>query len=365
MTGTGFKDRARTLLNRGVDDHDPEDRENGIHTKETEQSEQAGGGVDVFRVALRRAEQTVNEPRLATDFGSHPACSIRDIRQREAEQEGPKPPASRVEFASPEQECCNDRQSCEVGSEARHDVVGVKEQRQCGGPLVVGKLVQAPYFGSGGAVDKKAQDFIDGDRIINFLRRKIWLSHDNHGSSLLGMKEALHSGDCDGLMSRQVLSMEIAGRKDLRDAGDETSQHTEFEEDSAVFAFTILQHVERADCGHYEGSCDDGSGHIVRILQPCPGIHEEAPEAGDFIGAVGQKAVCHWMLHPRVGDDDEEAGDPGAKKYQKGCSPMRQRREALFSEQEEAEEGRLEKKGKDAFHGKWLANHATGAPGKL
>ena len=87
MTGTGFDDR--TLLNRGVDDHDPENREHGIHAKETDQCEQARGGVDVFRVALRRAEQTVDEPGLAPDLGGHPACGIRDVRQREAEQDGP------------------------------------------------------------------------------------------------------------------------------------------------------------------------------------------------------------------------------------------------------------------------------------
>src|SRR6202051_2144978 len=96
-----------------------------------------------------------------------------------------------------------------------------------------------------------------------------------------------------------------------------------------------------------------------------PGIHHEAPEAGDFIGAVRQKPIRHRMLHPRIGNDDEEAGDPGTKKYQKGCSPVSQLRETLFAEQEEAEKGRLQKEGKDAFHGERLANHATGTPGKL
>src|SRR6266851_8563448 len=87
MSGTGFNYGARTLLNRGVDEHDPENREHRIQAKETQQSEQARGGVDVFRVTLRRAEQSVDEPWLATDLGSHPAGSICNIRQRETDQD--------------------------------------------------------------------------------------------------------------------------------------------------------------------------------------------------------------------------------------------------------------------------------------
>ncbi len=71
------------------------------------------------------------------------------------------------------------------------------------------------------------------------------------------------------------------------------------------------------------------------------------------------------MLHPRIGNDDEEPGDPGTKKYQKGCSPVSELRQTLFTEEEEAEEGGFEKEGKDALHGKRLANHAAGTPGKL
>jgi hypothetical protein len=206
----------------GVDEHDPENREQGIEAKETQQSEQARAGADLFRVTLRCAEQSVDEPRLATDLGSHPAGSICNIRQREAEQDRPKHPARRVELSTPEEESGDDHQSDKVGSEARHDVVAVKQQRQCAGPLVAGKLIQASYFGGSGAVNKEAQDFIDGKRIINPLRLNIGLPHENDRSSLLGMKEALHTGHCDRLMSRHVLSMQIARRKDLGNAGDET-----------------------------------------------------------------------------------------------------------------------------------------------
>src|ERR1700733_15533531 len=166
-------------------------------------------------------------------------------------------------------------------------------------------------------------------------------------------------------MSRQVLSMEIARRKDLRNAGDETGLHAELEEDPAVVAFTVLQHIERADCRHDERSRDDGARHIVRVLQPCPGIHHQAPEAGDFEGAVREKWIRHRMLHPCIGNDDEEPGDPGTEKYQKGCSPVSELRETLFTEQEEAKKRRFQKEGKDAFHRKRLPNHATGTSGKL
>ena len=71
------------------------------------------------------------------------------------------------------------------------------------------------------------------------------------------------------------------------------------------------------------------------------------------------------MLHPCVGNDDEEAGDPGADEDHEGCAEMSELRETLFTEEEEAEEGRFEEEGEDAFHGEGLADDAASSAREL
>ena len=65
------------------------------------------------------------------------------------------------------------------------------------------------------------------------------------------------------------------------------------------------------------------------------------------------------MLHPGVGDDDEEAGDPRAEKTMNAENQC-MASNALFAVEEEAEESRLEEEAEDALHGERLADHASG-----
>ena len=83
------------------------------------------------------------------------------------------------------------------------------------------------------------------------------------------------------------------------------------------------------------------------------------------IDAVGQQLVADRVLHPGVGDDDEEAGDPGADEDQHGREPVEAAGEALFAEEKKAEEGGLEEEREDAFHGERHADDAAGASGEL
>ena len=159
--------------------------------------------------------------------------------------------------------------------------------------------------------------------------------------------------------------MKIAGGEDLQGAGDDAGDHAEAEEDGAIRAFAFLKDVERADSGHDEGGGNDGSAHVVRVLKPGPGVEEELGEAGDFKDAVGQERVADGVLHPGVGDDDEEAGDPGAREDEHGGEPVEAAGETLFTEEEETEEGGLEEEGEDAFHGEGHADDAAGAAGEL
>ena len=77
--------------------------------------------------------------------------------------------------------------------------------------------------------------------------------------------------------------------------------------------------------------------------------------------------VCHagianGMLHPRVGNDDEEAGDPRAQPHHDRGEPVQAWRDALFAVKEEAEKRRLEEEAEDALHGQRLADDSAGKP---
>src|ERR1700722_18117103 len=71
------------------------------------------------------------------------------------------------------------------------------------------------------------------------------------------------------------------------------------------------------------------------------------------------------MLHPGVGDDDKEARNPGATEDENRRQPMDAAGKALFAEEKEAEESRLQEEREDAFHCEGHAYDAAGAAGEL
>ena len=71
------------------------------------------------------------------------------------------------------------------------------------------------------------------------------------------------------------------------------------------------------------------------------------------------------MLHPGIGDNNEEAGNPRAQEYHEGRSPMGARRKALFAKQKQSQKRRLQEKRKNAFHRQRLADDAASGAGKL
>jgi hypothetical protein len=62
-------------------------------------------------------------------------------------------------------------------------------------------------------------------------------------------------------------------------------------------------------------------------------------EAGDLVDAVQEEPIADRVLHPCVGDDDEETRDPRTGEDEHGREPMETARQTLFAEQEEAKKG--------------------------
>src|SRR4030081_2414604 len=224
---------VRAVLNVVVDEDDPKQRKQGIHAKDAERGEEAVASADRGGCARRGSDEAKDEPGLTADFSSHPAGSGGDVRQGPTQQEAPENPARGVELASPEIERSDGHERAEPSSEADHDVVAVKQQRQGGRPLVAGKVIEALDFSGGGAVDEEAEDLVDAKRIVDGLRLVIGLAHDDHACALFRVEEAFHGCDGGGLVLRHVLAVEVAGGEDLQYAGDDAGDDTELEKDVA------------------------------------------------------------------------------------------------------------------------------------
>ena len=172
--------------------------------------------------------------------------------------------------------------------------------------MVARNLVEAFDFGLGCAVDEEAERVVDDDGIVDLAGLLIGLAHEHESRASLAVEEALHCGDGGWLIARNVLAVQVAGGKDDEDRGYEASDDADLQEDASVLYALAFQEIEGAHGGHDEGAGNDGAGHVVRVLEQPPGIQQQLPEAEDFKLPVGQAVISHRMLHPGVGDDDEE-----------------------------------------------------------
>src|SRR5882762_427560 len=103
----------------------------------------------------------------------------------------------------------------------------------------------------------------------------------------------------------------------------------------------------------------------MRVLPSRPGIEKKRPEACQLHGAIRIENVADRVLHPGIGGNRNINGKPGARAYRSGGTPMCAGTEALFSEEEQTEEGGLQEESEHAFHGEGLADYASGEAGEV
>src|SRR6478672_11503023 len=63
-----FSDCARAMCDLAIDQNEKQDCQHGVKTHEAEQRKQSVAGVNVFRIALAGAHESVNQPGLAANF---------------------------------------------------------------------------------------------------------------------------------------------------------------------------------------------------------------------------------------------------------------------------------------------------------
>jgi hypothetical protein len=213
-------------------------------------------------------------------------------------------------------------------------------------------------------IGQEAQRVGNRERIVEAAVIDVRLPDDDERSAPFGVKQAFHRGQRRWLMPDDVMDLSVAGGERHQDGGDRARHHAQPHEGAAGFLVPAREQIERAHRGHDEAGGDHRSDHVVQVLPKQPRIQQQAPQTAQQNLAVCADAVAGGMLHPGVGGDDEEPGEPRAGEDQKRGDPVGLRPEALLSEQERAEEAGFQEKRKHAFHGQSLSDHPSGRFGE-
>jgi hypothetical protein len=72
--------------------------------------------------------------------------------------------------------------------------------------------------------------------------------------------------------------------------------HADLQKDPAIFFIAPGRQVEGPNGRHHKGRRGDRTTHIVRILDLCPRIRKELPEAGDL---KGHDPACYSPFEPK------------------------------------------------------------------
>ena len=110
------------------------------------------------------------------------------------------------------------------------------------------------------------------------------------------------------------------------------------------------QQVIGADGRHHEARGHHRANHVVEVLPECPRVQNQSPETLEQYIVAGAELVADWMLHPRIGSDDEKSGKPRAEEDQKSREPVHHRTQPLLAKDEQAQKGGLQEERENALH---------------
>jgi hypothetical protein len=100
----------------------------------------------------------------------------------------------------------------------------------------------------------------------------------------------------------------------------------------------------------------------MRERGQCGVVGEHGPHVGHDGPAVLADLDAHWVLHPRVGDDDEVRRDPGADDRAPQGRQVHALAQSAPAEDPDAEEGGFEEEGEQALECERGAEHIPDEP---
>ena len=133
--------RIRPMLDLAQHQEQEQHGKHGVHPQEAQEAEPAVACRHHLGVAVHGAQQAVNQPGLAAKFGRHPAGGVGDVGQRETAAAGSRASSARCRAGSRHsRNAAIDGHRDEDRPQPDHDVVGVIEQRNVVGPVLLGHV---------------------------------------------------------------------------------------------------------------------------------------------------------------------------------------------------------------------------------
>ena len=202
MTGLG------TVQDLAADEIQIQEAEDEVESRHPDQREQHVSGADDVAVAVLGAEQSVDQPRLAAELCRHPAGRVRDEGKREGQHQHPEERVTRLQASAEALEVGQPHQRDEDRAQAGHDVKGVVEELDVGGPGLRRKRIQAAHIAVERAVREEAEHPGNLDRVVDAALFDVRLPDDRDLGHRPGFEAALHRGEHRLLVARDDLGLQ-------------------------------------------------------------------------------------------------------------------------------------------------------------
>src|ERR1700674_787593 len=239
--------RVRSELHLTINKEQPQDRQHRVHPHEANQREPSIARDHARRDTAGGAHQSVDQPGLPPQFGSHPSGGVGDIWQGHAQHQHPQHPTGVIQFSAPQQQRSQNHHGDENGPEPHHHVIAVVKQRNLVRPFCLRKVGQAFDVRAPLPISQQAQHHGNFQGVVEFSFFHIRLSEDRQRRSLLRFKKSFHRRQRRLLIVRNQLSLHVAGGKELQDRRNRSYQYARSQKSAAVHFIALGQQIKSAD----------------------------------------------------------------------------------------------------------------------
>src|SRR6266852_5137969 len=207
----GNRQFVGTLTDLTAEQEEKEQTEYEIETREADQREDGGAAAHHLAVAVARVKETMDQPWLTSEFGSHPAQRIGDVRIRECQHQHPEQPRAGFQSAAPHLEACTGHEEDEERAQRDHEMKRVVQELDVVGPCLLGIFLQPVDIALERAVGEKTKPAGYLNRIVEPPRRHVGLSNDGDTRQGSTYELPFHCGQRYRLVLSDQLCLLIAG----------------------------------------------------------------------------------------------------------------------------------------------------------
>ncbi len=152
----------------------------------------------------------------------------------------------------------------------------------------------------------------------------------------------------------------LIAHDDHRERGGQTEGSGDAEGATGEFDIAVLQQIPGADAEHEHRAGDITGTERMHELGLRHHVEDDFGEAG-HLHAHGHRVEgrADRILHPAVGDQDEQGGEVGADGDQIGDDEVRPFRQPIPAEEEETDHRRFEEEGQQPFDGQRRTEDVT------